>query len=189
MIETLLSYGQDVKQTQLTSALYYKDQAGKMDDTTIAAATRNPGFWSRHGLTAESRKVDMMGRIHADVFFQERYLLNEVNIKMKLTRSKTNFCLMSENAGPKVQILNATLYARKVKLLPSVYLAHAKALEQSNAKYPIRRVVCKAFTVPQNLQDVSQEKLFSGQLPSRLVIGLVLNSAFNGNNAQNPYNF
>ena len=189
MIESLLSYGHDTKESQLTSELFYKDEAGKMDNTTIAAATRNPGFWARCGFTAESKKVDMMGRIHADIFFQDRFLLNEVNMKIKLTRSKSNFCLMSENAGPKAQILNATLYVRKVKLLPSVYLAHAKALEQSNAKYPIRRVVCKAFTVPQNLQDVSHEKLFSGQLPSRLVVGLVLNSAFNGHHAQNPFNF
>ena len=189
IIETLLSYGQDVKESQLTSALFYKDEAGKMDDTTIVAATRNPGFWARHRLTTESRKVDMMGRLHADIFFQERYLLNEVNMKIKMTRSKSNFCLMSENAGHKVQILNAVLYARKVRLLPSVYLAHAKALEGSNAKYPIHRVVCKAFTVPQNLQDVTHEKLFSGQLPSRLVVGLVRNTAFNGNHGQNPFNF
>ena len=29
IIETLLSYGQDVKESQLTSALFYKDEAGK----------------------------------------------------------------------------------------------------------------------------------------------------------------
>ena len=189
IIETLLSYGRDAKESQLTSALFYKDEAGKMDDTTIAAATRNPGFWLRYGLTSQSKNVDMMGRIHADIFFQDRYLLNEVNVKIKLTRSKTNFCLMSQNAGPKIQILNAALYARKVKLLSSVYLAHAKALEGTNAKYPIRRVVCKAFTIPQNLQDVTQEKMYSGALPTRLVVGLVRNTAFNGHHEQNPFNF
>ena len=31
MLETLLSYGEDAKTTQLTSALFYKDEAGKMD--------------------------------------------------------------------------------------------------------------------------------------------------------------
>ena len=33
------------------------------------------------------------------------------------------------------------------------------------------------------------EKLFSGQLPSRLVIGFVANAAFNGTNNRNPFNF
>ena len=73
--------------------------------------------------------------------------------------------------------------------MPSVFLAHAKTLERGTAKYPVRRVVCKSFTVPQNYLDVSHEKLFSGQLPTRIVIGLVTNRAFNGHLQSNPFNF
>jgi len=73
--------------------------------------------------------------------------------------------------------------------MPSVFLAHAKTLERSPAKYPIRRVVCKSFTIPQNYLDVSHEKLFSGQLPTRNVIGLVNNRAYNGDRQRNPFNF
>jgi len=36
----------------------------------------------------------MMGRIHSDIFFQEKYLLNQVDMKIKLIRSNNNFCLM-----------------------------------------------------------------------------------------------
>jgi len=93
------------------------------------------------------------------------------------------------DAAYKVKITHASLFVRKVKLLPSVFLAHAKALERGTAKYPIRRVVCKSFTIPQNYMDVNHEKLFSGQLPTRMVIGLVDNGAFNGNRALNPFNF
>jgi hypothetical protein len=57
------------------------------------------------------------------------------------------------------------------------------------AKYPIRRVICKAYTIPTGYLDASQEKLFSGQLPARLVIGCVDNRAFNGDVARNPFNF
>jgi len=70
-----------------------------------------------------------------------------------------------------------------------VFLAHAKTLERSPAKYPIRRVVCKSFTIPQNYLDVIHEKLFSGQLPTRIVIGLVDNRAYNGDRQRNPFNF
>ena len=68
-------------------------------------------------------------------------------------------------------------------------MAHAKALENGTAKYPIRRVVCKTLTVPANFMDVSHEKLFSGQLPTRIVVGLVRNDAFNGDRRRNPFNF
>ena len=188
MIETLLSYGRDAKESQLTSALFVKDVAGKMDTTDFAEAARNAGLHKRSTYTSGSKTVDMMGRLHADIFFQDRYMLNEVNTKIKLVRSKDAFCLMTAGQFV-VKLVSAVLYIRKVKLLPTVFLAHAKALEQSNAKYPIRRVVCKSFTVPAGFMDVSHEKLFSGQLPSRLVIGLVDNEAFNGSLARNPYNF
>jgi len=74
-------------------------------------------------------------------------------------------------------------------LYRSVFLAHAKALENSTAKYPIKRVVCTAFAIPQNYLDANYEKVFSGQLPKRIVVGLVDNRAFNGDRTRNPFNF
>jgi len=188
MIETLLSYGDDAKKSQLTSALYYADEPDRMDAVDFDAGTRNSGLYTRSRLTVQSHVVDMMGRIHADMFFQDRYLVNEVHVKIKLIRSRNAFCLMSADEF-KVKIDSAIMFVRKVKLSPSVFLAHAKALENSTAKYPIRRAVCKTITIPTGFRDVSHEKLFSGQLPTRLVIGLVRNDAFNGTFARNPFNF
>lgn len=81
------------------------------------------------------------------------------------------------------------MFIRKVKVSPSVYLAHAKTLENGMAKYPIRRVICKTFTIPAGFMNLSQEKLFNGQLPTRIVLGCVDNRAFNGDLARNPFNF
>jgi hypothetical protein len=66
----------------------------------------------------------------------------------------------------KVQITSAAFVIGKVKISPSVYMAHAKALQNGMAKYPIHRVICKTSTVPVGYLDVSHEKLFTGQLPS-----------------------
>jgi len=89
----------------------------------------------------------------------------------------------------KAQMVHASLFVRKAKLMPSVFLAHAKTLERGTAKYPVGRVVCKSFEVPQNYLDVNHEKLFSRQLPTRIVIGLVSNRAFNTHLRSNPLNF
>ena len=188
MLETLLSYGEDAKKSQLTSALFYKDQADRMDSVDFDDNAVNGGLFKRRALAVESRTFDMMGRLHADIFFQDRYMLNEVSVKIKLVRSKDAFCLMGAT-GCKAKIIHASMFVRKVKLMPSVFLAHVKTLERGTAKYPIRRVVCKSFTIPQNYLDVSHEKLFSGQLPTRVVIGLVSNRAFNGHLQSNPFNF
>jgi len=105
----------------------------------------------------------------------------------KLTRSKEDFSLMGTMVG-KIQIVHASMFVCKVKLMPSMF--HAKTLERSPANYPIIRCeVCNSFTIPQNYLDVSHEKLFSGQLTTRTVIGLVDNRAYNGDRQRNPFNF
>jgi len=185
MMETLLSYGKDAKRTQLTSGLFYKGRTGRMDSVDLADSAANDGLVKRRTLGLESRTFDMMGRMHADIFFQDRYMINEVGLKIKLTRITDDFCLMGAMVG-KVQIVQPSMFVRKVKLMPSVFLAYAKTLERSPAKYPIRRVLCKSFTIPQNYLDVSHEKLYSGQLPTRIMIGLVENRAYIGDRQRIP---
>ena len=69
-VETLLSYGAEAKKTQLTSQLWYKDTAGHMEGTTLNAG--NLGLVERGRYLAESRVVDMMGRLHVDLFLQDK---------------------------------------------------------------------------------------------------------------------
>jgi len=135
-----------------------------------------------------SRSVDMIGRIHADLFFQDRYILNEVNVKIKFIRNRDTFSLIEEHEN-RIIIESAILYVRKVKLSSAVFLPHAKALEDPNAKYPVRRVVCKSVTVAVGFRDVTYEKLFSGQLPNRIIVGMVRNDAFSASKDHNPFNF
>jgi len=136
ILETLLSYGDDAQKNQLTSALYYKDAAGQMDTVALRAGddvVPNEGLVKRSQHTNRSCVVDMMGRLHADIFFQDRYMSNEVNVKIKLVRSKDAFCVMSET-DCRVVITKAAMFVRKAKLSPSVFLAHAQGLGKRYGK-------------------------------------------------------
>ena len=120
------------------------------------ADMHNAGLMQRRNFTADSRVVDMIRRIYADLFLQSRCLLNEVNEFFKLTRSRDAFCTISPaGQASKVKTAIAIMFVRKVKLSPSTFLAHSKAFENATAKYPINRVVCKTLTIPANLMDVS----------------------------------
>jgi hypothetical protein len=188
--EDLLSYGSEAKKSQLSCGLFYKDEAGKMDENDPSDDDGNDGLTKRAAFLMDGKEVDLVGRLHSDIFFQSRYMLNEVNARIKLSRSKDSFCLMSGEAEQyRVKIVSAVMRIRKVKISPSIYLAHAKTLENGTAKYPIKRVICKTFTVPAGYLDFVQEKLFSGQLPTRLIIACVDNKAFNGDFKLNPFNF
>ena len=194
VFESLLSYGPAAKSSHLTSGLFYKDSAGKMDvtDPTIEDVdNRNEGLHQRFLHTKGSKLVDLIGPIHADIFFQDKLLLNGVSMKIKLHRSKDSFCLMSStpDADYKVKIQSATLYIRRVSVNPTVALAQANTLEQTTAKYPLRRVEVKTFSIPQGNQSFTRERMFLGQTPKRIVIGCVENTAINGDFKKNPYNF
>ena len=62
---------------------------------------------------------------------QERFLVNGVDIKLKLSRSKPGFVLMGDSADYQIKLEQVHLYVRKVTLNPAVLLAHAKALDNT----------------------------------------------------------
>ena len=151
-IESLLSYGPQAKTSQFTAALYDKDTAGNMDRSYpdhANAGERNYGLQKRASFTDRGVTVDMIGRIHSEIFFQDRYMLNKVNVKVRLVRNKVSFRQMSSKANPSYKVKLISAIFRKVQLSPSVFLAHAIALESELAKYTAKRVVCKTYTIPQ----------------------------------------
>ncbi|KAK2161921.1 hypothetical protein NP493_1552g00023 [Ridgeia piscesae] len=80
-----------------------------------ATDTANEGLQKRQEHTVGSRVVDMMGRLHVDLFFQDRYLLNGVDIKVRMVQSKDTFAFMAGGSTPayKITIVEAALFARK----------------------------------------------------------------------------
>ncbi|GFW20509.1 uncharacterized protein TNCV_4547761 [Trichonephila clavipes] len=132
-IETLLNHGYDSKTFQLTAELFYKDS----DDC----------LKKRTEFFKESATVDMIGCIHSDLFHQDCLLLNLVDLKIKVIRSKPKFCLQGSE-GFKVVLDHVSLFMRKARVNPGVILGHAKALEETSAKYSINRVLCKVYSIP-----------------------------------------
>ena len=193
MVETLLNYGEEAKTSQLSMALFYKDTPGKMDvvNPVDDDAEANMGLKARYEFTKESHMVDMIGPIHSDIFFQDRLILNGVNLRLKLNRAKNSFCLVSSAAAPdfKVVITEAILYVRKVKVASAIILGHAAALKHTTAKYPIQRVDCKVLSIPRGFSSFTPDNLFLGHIPKRLVLVLVDTEAYNGTYASNLFNF
>ncbi|XP_066478855.1 uncharacterized protein F54H12.2-like [Tiliqua scincoides] len=169
--------------------MFYKDTPGEHNSADLDG--QNQGFIKRAGLTAESRKIELLGHLHADLFFQEKLLLHGVDVKIKLTRSKDRFCMMTDDANVryKLKLLTASLFVKKVRVAQGVRLGHTEALLTATAKYPVDRVSMKVFSLPAGSRVSNQENLFLGQLPKMVVIGLVDNDAFSGTLGKNPFNF
>ena len=81
------------------------------------------------------------------------------------------------------------LFVQKIKPNSSIHLAHTKALQLVTAKYPLRRVEVKSFTIQMGNRSITKENLFLGQLPTRIVVGVVDNNACDRAIQKTPFNF
>ncbi|XP_026104439.1 uncharacterized protein F54H12.2-like [Carassius auratus] len=188
IIESLLNYGKDTLESIFSAGLFHKDTAGHMD--VHDPAGRNEGLTKRSLYTGRSSEVELLAPIHSDIFFQEKLLINGLDLKLRFIRAKDEFCLMrSDDLAYKLHIAAASLFVKKVSVSPPVRLAHAQTLLSTTAKYPIDRVCLKSFSIPAGSRVSNQENLFLGTLPKSIVIGMVDNDAFTGSYEKNPFAF
>ena len=193
-INTLLNYGSEAKKSFLQSSMYFKDEASRMELININEGTKespvevNKGFLERRK-QLKNGMIEMFGHIHCDLFNSNRYLLNNIGIALTLTRSKPQFCLMTDGkAEYDVAIKGIQLAVRKVRVSSSVVNAHNMALERSLAYYPLKKTEVTYSVIAAGGAN-SKIKINSGSIPNRIVLGMVSNDAFNGNVGKNPYNF
>ena len=113
-------------------------------------------------------------------------------MRLRLNRASPQFCLMvGEGDGypSVVKIDVAKVSVRTVQLLPAITNDLNQAIAQKQAKFPIRRVEVKTFTINTGLRSKIEDHLFQGQLPKRLFIGMVTNEEFNGSYTGIPFRF
>lgn len=122
-------------------------------------------------------------------FFQDRLLIINVNVRIRLSRSKTAFCLMTDDPTLQMSIYQAVLTVRKVKVNPKIMLAHAAVIDKTTIKYPIRRIETKSFTLNAGLYSKTLDNVSMGPLPKRIVFAFVESKAFNGDLKLNCFNF
>ncbi|KAF4529508.1 hypothetical protein B566_EDAN014203 [Ephemera danica] len=118
-------------------------------------------------------------------------LLQQKNliIQKKTMGSNLGKNLFKKGSGFKVNLLDATLLVRKMTISHTVLLAHTKALENATAKYAISRVNMKSITISKDIRSKSIDNLYLGQLPTRVIVGFVSNSALNGDIKNQPIIF
>lgn len=94
-IQSLLRYGLDAKQSQLSTQLWLKDTAASLDDVDFTNGNNTNGI-VRASYIKLSKTLDLEGPILHDLFQVNRYLLNQVGVSIRFHRSKPEFSLLSK---------------------------------------------------------------------------------------------
>jgi hypothetical protein len=210
-LNNLLSHNREDKETFLAMEGFVKDTPTQMTNFQVIPTTKtvttgvgadaktttvnnpiengNEGLITRHGWFKANQPVQLRGRLHCDIFNINRYLISNVNVTVKLTRSKPEFYLMGKSEKHFITIEETFLRVRRVKISPSIMLEHAMALEKTTAKYPIKRVVVKQFTLPYNASKASINGICSGIMPTRVLVSFLHNKDYDGVLTGNCFNF
>ena len=189
MIQTLLNYGEDADYSQLLTSLFIKDDNDSPEDTDPTG--NNAGLLNRATYISLSKMLDLQGWLHHDLCSLTRYVLNQVDVKIKLYRSSAAFCLSSGDASPdyKIELIDVYFLAKKVKVNPAVIYGHAEMLQSTNAKYPFTRTECRVQSIPTGNTSFHWDNIFQGRKPCRIVVCFVEEKGFSGDYKSNPFNF
>ena len=144
-------------------------------------AGSNKGLFERSIWLKSSKTLDLQGPIFHDLFSIDRYLLNQVDVKLKVYRNPVTFALLAKDASNnfKINIEDIFVLARKIRVL----------LEKKNALYPYTKVECRSQSVATGSASFQWDNLFQGQKPEKVIIGFVKSKALNGDYTTNPFNF
>ena len=195
ILEVLLNFDQQAAESQLGCGFFCKYTARQIEEMLTADPFLNTGLETRSEWTKTSKIVELQGRIHSDLFNQEKRTLNGVDLAVKLHRHKPEFCLvgvpLSADTAPayKITIVDVILYVKKIELNPSVFNAINTVLNEKNAQYAITRTTPEVFTVPRGQQSQHIDNAFLGEILKRITICMMNNDSYNGNYKKNQFNF
>ena len=156
----------------------------------IPEHSRNLGLRKRHRAVADSVRKVLIDRLHIDLFQQVKFIPNGVDLRLRFNRANLLFYMMTAaGSSGQVVILNMLLWVRKVKPNPKVLNAINQRLNSETAKYPLRPVKVKTFTIPAGTHLRSVIISFKDKCPKRVVLVYMENAAFNRDNLKNPFHF
>ena len=135
--------------------------------------------------------VEFQAPFLADICNQERLILNGVDIEIKLWPNRDELRLITSPEGreAKIVIEDIRLKVCKVTVSDETFLGHNAQLLKTPALYPFERTDIRCKDVSQGKYGDILEDIFQGELPSKIIIGMVDSEGYYGDFNRNPFWF
>ena len=184
-LDAELSYPTGVKDSFLSVCGYARDS----DDQN---SINGEGYITRKNLFASSKEVQLMTKIDADLFNQDLYLINNCEVDIEISPQTSDFMLIQKegdaNRNYKFEIINCKLYVKTIDLMDGLSLDFARKLDTQPARYSLRKSMLKSLFITEGRTEF-QNNIFTDEVPRRIIVGLLANSAYIGNKNKSPFNF
>ena len=149
-------------------------------------------------IVKRSKEFSLYGRVHGGIFRCDRLLLNGIPLHLTFSLASPEFIFQTTAATatptipevqPKLKLTSVSLFVRRVKVVPDILNAHSKILLTTKAIYPIKRPLVKVLNLAQGGSTFVLDNVFMGQLPCKIIFGIVTANSFAGKYLRNPFGF
>ena len=186
---TLLGHKKGTKDTLLKGTVkWIRDAEGQVN-----FRAQNPGWVARRTEARTKETLCAVGRPIIDLLNQCKLLPSHCELKFIFERSSKAFYMMGANDTPfYIKITKAEMSIRHVLVRDEVVDVHNAAVHNPKFgpfNFPITRTKVTKHTLDGGSQEYSWTKPDTSQIPTRVVIGLVKETASSGALDENPYYF
>ncbi len=196
-METLLDTNPDSENSELQKELWYRDTPGQFQAFACAAGSPNIGLVSRAAYFTPGAEVELLGRLHCDVFQQGLPIPSKIPLKLRFTRTTDEFILVTPAPGDgnaqeryKIVIVEMRLFIEKIEATASMAVSLQKMLSSGkNLRLDFNRRAMKHFTIPEGHLQALQDNVFMGPLPRRIIMAMVRDVRMAGGYQQNPFHY
>ena len=207
-IDNMIGYSKEAKEGHLSSVLwedggttmrYYPtiNENDKLDDVAAdeVSVAQDGSTQARGTQTAVDKSYiydyrigdyfDMRGKLCLDLAQQGRAMLGGLKFKLELRlhSPESAFVILDNTKKMKIawDISEMKVIVHRTIVSDGTLAAHMRALQHATAKYPITRHEVQVATLNPGLLDVMLDRVFTGQLPRRVLVGFVKAASFRGN--------
>jgi hypothetical protein len=186
-----LTYPTAVKNSYLSTAGYFED--AEDSQTTGRGHNARKALFATHGAGAAAvpATAQFIAKLDVDICNQNRYLVNMCEVDIELMPHDSRFLVVAPTAGfaeCELEVLACKLYVKRISLMDSLAYDIAKKMEMQPVKYPIRKTSLKKLFISENRRDFTAN-LWNDQVPRRVILAMVSNADFVGDQKTSPFNF
>ena len=122
------------------------------------------------------------------MFTCEKLLIPKTNVRIKLIRARPNFYMLSDNPNVSLNIVDCSLFTRRILVAESNHQNLQRNLERRPAHYNYMETIARTFIIPSRQNQFIQENVFNNA-PKRIAVAMNTNSAVAGSFHENPFNY
>ena len=103
----------------------------------------------------------LYGKLRIDLLTNSELLHPNMKIRIRLTRARPNFHMISENPNVSLGIVDCSLYTRLVVLKEDYHKKRMSQLAYAPVEYNYMETLAKTFIIPARQNQFIQENIFN----------------------------